>query len=312
MSFPKICFRKVNFLFVLGVFLFFACSSAPKRPMVVTDVSNLACSQLDEANSRIAEENYIRAFNLLSSAYKLALSIDNTELLCKIMLSGVILKIDCPEFQDEFFGLEVSDSSSARSFLVMSKEEILESAKNIVRFSNEKDKNLLYSLCTVYEVKMLLEDGKSAFGEEGLSNAALSLLAKLDTARPFISKEPYYHGYFWRTRGEIFMLSKQYDEAKKSFVAAEKIHNSERYLIETALDWYCIARACSMDGKKSEAVDAILKALKYDKDAENTNGIASDYKAYSRILLKGNPTEAEKKRAEELAEWSQKILKAKM
>jgi tetratricopeptide (TPR) repeat protein len=108
------------------------------------------------------------------------------------------------------------------------------------------------------------------------------------------------------------MLSKQYDEAKKSFVAAEKIHNSERYLIETALDWYCIARACSMDGKKSEAVDAILKALKYDKDAENTNGIASDYNAYSRILLKGNPTEAEKKRAEELAEWSQKILKAKM
>lgn len=27
---------------------------------------------------------------------------------------------------------------------------------------------------------------------------------------------PNYHGYFWRTHGEIFMLSKQYDEAKKT------------------------------------------------------------------------------------------------
>ena len=47
---------------------------------------------------------------------------------------------------------------------------------------------------------------------------------------------------------------------------------------------------------------------KYDKDAENTCGIASDYLAYSKILLKGNPTEEEKKLAEEVEKWSEKIL----
>ncbi|MBB5225735.1 hypothetical protein DYE50_07570 [Treponema ruminis] len=311
MTCRKIYFKKTAILFFLIAFVFLSCSSAPKRAMIVTDVSNLACAQLEEANSRIAEENYIRAFNLISSAYKLALSIDNTELLCKILLSGLILKIDCPEFQDELFAAEVSDSASAKSFLVISKEEILELAKNTVRFSNEKEKKLLYSLCTIYEVKMLLEDEKSASGEEGLLKNAPALLAKLDSAKPYISKEPYYHGYFWRTRGEICMASKNYDEARKCFVSAEKIHNSERYLIETALDWYCIARACSMAGRKAEAVDAILTALKYDKDAENTNGIASDYKAYSRILLKGNPSEEEKKLAGDIAEWAQMILKAK-
>ena len=107
------------------------------------------------------------------------------------------------------------------------------------------------------------------------------------------------------------MAAGMYDAAQKNFAEAARIHTNDRYLVEIGLDWYCLARAYSLGGKKSDAISAIQSALKYDKDAENTSGIASDYIAYSKILLKDNPTDEEKKLSEELALWGEKILNAR-
>ena len=58
----------------------------------------------------------------------------------------------------------------------------------------------------------------------------------------------------------------------------------------------------------NDSTTAIQNAIKYDKDAENTIGIALDYKAYSKILLRGSPSEEEMILAAELHEWGEKIL----
>lgn len=278
--------------------------------MMVTETRDLSYSQLDEANSSIASENYVRAFNQLSSAYNLALSIDNTELLCKISLSGIILKINCPNLSEAVPALDFENASESKSFLSGTKEEILEYAKKFASRSDEKSRAILSDLCVIYEVCVNLENEKIslAAGESKISaQNAKKYVSMLENIKSSVSKEPYYEAFSERTMGEVCMAGGDFESARMHYEEAAKIHTKNRYLPEISLDWYCAARASSQNNDKSAAVTAIKMALKYDKDAENTRGIASDYLAWSKILLKGNPTEEEIRLSEELAEWSKKI-----
>ena len=299
---------KLHIAAFLGLvfFLFSSCSSS-KRIMLVSDMSNLAYSELEEANQCIISGKYDRAEDLLNSAFKKAWSVDNTELLCKVMLSGIVLKISTPIVEDEGEAAQ-KESQSLTSFLYSSPEEILSDTKKLAgRHGDKNTKNFLSNLCLIYEVRVNIEKEKSQGNLLSSQNIPL-YLSIIDAAEKNISKEPYYLAYAYRTRGDVCLYAGDYSQAEKNFQEAAKIHTKERYLYEIPLDWYCIARSFSLAGKKNQAVDAILTALKYDKDAENTCGIASDYLAYSKILLKGNPTEEEKKLAEEVEKWSEKIL----
>ena len=287
------------------ILLFFSCSSAPQRAMVVTEKAGLAYSRLDEANRNIIKEDYDRAFSLLTDSYSLALAVDNIEVMCKTALSGIIFKIACPDYQ-----IDLTNRAAERSFLIDSKEKILANARKLTLRSNQGERNLLMSLCDLYEARILFENEKKSSGGAISKENADSYLKKLDSAKSAVSKEPYYYAYLFRTKGDVCMAAGLYDSAKSNYEEASKIHISNRYLIEIGMDWYCVARACSLSGKKKEAIGAIQNAIKYDKDAENTIGIASDYKAYSKILLKGSPTEDEKILAAELYEWGEKILSA--
>lgn len=290
-------------ILVSAVLIFSACSSAPQRTMLVTEKANLATSRLDEANASLIKEEYDRAFNLLTDSYSMALAVDNVEVMCKAEFSGIIFKIACPDFQ-----IELGNTASERSFLLDSKEKILADAKKLTARANQSEKALLSSLCDVYETRILFENEKKyAGGRIHEENSAL-YLKKLDSAKSSVSKEPYYHAYLFLTMGDVCMASEKYDSARSYYEDAAKIHIKNRYLTEIGMDWYCVARACSLGGRKSEAVEAIQNAIKYDKDAENTIGIASDYKAYSKILLRGEPTEEEKLLAAGLYEWGEKIM----
>ena len=293
------------YFLLIMLFLFFSCSSAPKRVMLVTDSTNLAYSRLEEADASIVSGKFERAYNQLSSAYSLALSVDNTVLLCKIVLSGIVLKIANPDFID---ALDESETSVVQneSFLSLSKDELLVFAKKLASRSSEQ--NTLSSLCSVYDVRIQLENEKT-LSEGNISSQNMNVyLALLEKAKPALSKEAFYLAYLYRTMGEVCMAGGKFGEAQKNYSEAAKIHTKERYLNEIGLDWYCVARAYSQGGNKKAAVDAILTALKYDRDAENTRGIAADYMAYSKILLKGSVSDEEKLLSEELGRWSEKIL----
>ena len=301
-------------IILISIFSLSACSSAPKRIMLVTQNRDLSYSQLEGANNSIAEGNFPRAFNQLSSAYSLALSVDNAALLCKISLSGIVFKISSPPLFEIVPATENESGAVSKSFLTASKEEILESAKKFASragFENSGEKKdetkLLSDLCVIYEVRVLLENEKSENDGKISGENAKNYVSMLENIKSSVSKEPYYSSYLERTKGDVFMATEDFGNAKKSYEAAAAIHTKNRYLSEIALDWYCVARAASQNGQKNDAIVAIRNALKYDKDAENTNGIASDYLAYSKILLKGTPTDEEKKLSEELEKWAREI-----
>lgn len=286
--------KKILFLiFSLFAIMFVSCSSAPKRPMLVTDTYNLAYSKLELANEELLSGNFATSFDYLTESYNLALSIDNPSLLCKICLSGVSYKI-----------LEIQAGSEPvksekESFLDGSLDSILDEAKFFAGRST--DKSFLLDLCAVYEVKSKLHDENSDKN---------NLLGILNSSEKSVSKEPYYDGFLERTRGDVYMAMENYENARKSYVNAAEIHTKKRYIYEIGLDWYGAARASSLSGDKKNAVSAIESALKFDRDAENSAAISLDYLAYSKILLKGNPTEEDVKRSAALKTLSEKISAA--
>ncbi|MDY2844246.1 MAG: hypothetical protein SOT81_09730 [Treponema sp.] len=338
-------------LFVLAFLPFFGCSSAPKRPMLVTDTYTLAHSRLENANNELLSGKLPAAKRSLSESYSLAVSVDSAALLTKICLSGVSYKIlenqlgdnsdskESKNSESDFASssnLEFQKSESAKSeissensksggnvssalvsekslsiqtekksFLDGDLNSILSEAKSFARRSSEKD--ALLDLCALYEVRVMLTRVRLS-NEKNLSESEKrNLLEILTQCEKSVSKEPYYGGFLSRTRGDVYVSLSDFKNAGKSYLEAAQIHTKNRYLYEIALDWYGAARACSLGGDKSGAVNAIENALKYDRDAENSAALALDYLAYSKILLKGEPTESEIKKAKELENISEKI-----
>lgn len=330
-------------LFVLAFLPFFGCSSAPKRPMLVTDTYTLAHSRLENANNELLSGKLPAAKRSLSESYSLAVSVDSAALLTKICLSGVSYKIlenqlgdnsDSKKLESDFASSSNLESQKSEIFSEKSKSDgnvssalvsekslsiqtekksfldgdlnsILSEAKSFARRSSEKD--ALLDLCALYEVRVMLTRVRLS-NEKNLSESEKrNLLEILTQCEKSVSKEPYYGGFLSRTRGDVYVSLSDFKNAEKSYLEAAQIHTKNRYLYEIALDWYGAARACSLGGDKSGAVNAIENALKYDRDAENSVALALDYLAYSKILLKGEPTESEIKKAKELENISEKI-----
>ncbi len=335
----------IRLLFALAFLPFFGCSSAPKRPMLVTDTYTLAHSRLENANNELLSGKLSAAKRSLSESYSLAVSVDSAALLTKICLSGVSYKIlekqlgdnsdsekskkleadftvsklesEKSEISSEKLksGGNVSSNlvsekspsiqSEKKSFLDGDMDSVLGEAKSFARRSSEKD--ALLDLCALYEVRVMLTRWRLS-NEKNLSEAEKkNLLEILSQCEKSVSKEPYYGGFLSRTRGDVYVSLSDFKSAEKSYLEAVQIHTKNRYLYEIALDWYGVARACSLGGDKNGAVNAIENALKYDRDAENSLALALDYLAYSKILLKGEPTESEIKKAKELENISEKI-----
>ena len=101
-----------------------------------------------------------------------------------------------------------------------------------------------------------------------------------------------------------------YNSAILFYTKAAELHTKECYLAEIGLDWYQAARMYSLNGDKANALKALDSALKYDRDAENTTAIGSDYFAKALVLTKGNYIEAEKAQAKENAQWAKEIFTA--
>lgn len=268
--------------FVSAVFVFASCSSAPKRTMERTEIADDAYTHLETANRALAKGDLITARTDLSTAYSMALSVDNAELLTKICLSKI--------------SFELNANTDAEERIKAADENLLE-AKN---YSQRCTDIILYSsLCSLYESRLYLEKKQYDKAVEILNEIEINF-----------KKNPEYQAYLFRTRGEIFLEQKNYESSQQEFNKAAEIHIKERYLSEIALDYYYLARAFSRGGNKALAKNALESALKYDRLDENTSGIGADYYALAVVLMSGNPDKEEKAAARQYALYSAKVFAA--
>ncbi|MCF0241528.1 MAG: hypothetical protein HUK25_02770 [Treponema sp.] len=267
--------------------MFTACSSSPKRAMVFSEITSLAYDSYEKANAAIIQGDRTKAASLLQDAYKRAVSVDNNELVCKILLSSVSYRILFAVTENVN-----SESESKPQVFIFSDTPILIEKAKICAAQTEK-KEYLDTIIAVYETRSILNEAqktKSYFNNEKQQK-------NLDACIKTLEKEPYYLAYLYRTKGECYSHVSDFLNAELCFEKAAEIHTQSRYLKEISYDWYLAAQAYSKDGKKENALTSIQNALKYDKDAENPSGIAQDYIAAAKILIKGNYTEAEKQKA---------------
>ncbi len=275
-------------ILILGAALLLtACSSAPKRSMQVSTIYSTAYEMIESANACILSGDYDKAGFFLSAAENQAMSIDNYDLL--------------------------TDASLARCSLSLSvNPPDIETAERYVEFAQGFVKNCVnpkkqQALVALNEVR--IETAKGNLDENANVNIS-ALLNKLEENKKDVKGDPYYEAQFTLAQGDAYKLKKDYVQADKSYTAAAKEFTDNRYLSEIGISWYKAAQARSLAGNKDDAIKAMEQAIFYDRAAENSLALGTDYYAVGLILAKGSPTPGEKERAVEAFTHSAEIFTA--
>lgn len=297
----RFVFQKYRLLAIFLIFgLFISCSSSPKRQMEVTDTYNKTVQVYQSANSSLNSGKIIEAGNSLRNAYDWAISIDAKDLLCRICLSCISFGFSAERQIGADYSKIFYVQGKSENVLNFDSRTLLSMARDYASLSRNAEQ--LEAACAIYEALIVMRQGAS---DSELRKAA----EKLEGVEKHLFRDPYYDAYLQRVRGDLYVKTQNYNLAEKAYLRAISIHTNNRYLDEVSVDWYNLSRCRSKNGDKKGAVLAVENALKYDKDAENTYAIASDYFARAVILMKEPVSENQKKKAVADAVWASKIYR---
>ena len=263
-----------SILLIAFVFLLTACSSAPKRSMQISTIYSSAAEMIESANSCILSGEYEKAGFFLSAAENQAMSIDNYDLLTAAALARCSLALS----------YNPPDIETAQNYVGY--------AKGFVK--NCADPKKQQAVVTLSEVRVKVAEGNLS---EGAGVNTGSLLSQLDDNRKSVKGDAYYEAQFTQVEGDIYKLAKNYAQADKAYTAAAKAFTDNRYLSEIGICWYKAAQVRSLAGNKENALAAMEQAIYYDRAAENSLALGTDYYATGLILTKGSATTSEKERA---------------
>ncbi len=278
---------KKNLIFaaILGPALLLtnACSSGPKRQMFITTVQDSCKDTIESANSCILNGSYDQAENLLSQARSQAVSIDNYDLLLSVYLTHVSLY------------LSYNPPAIEKAKLYLEQAHVI-----IPNTRNTQESELL---CAMAEARILIAQNEvqANFNQ---------IVDKIDNAKKVFKNKPYNHAQCDSILGDIYRLCGKYKDADKIYNEAVKLFTDNLYLSEIGITWYKIAQNHSQSGNKKEALEALDKAIYYDRCAENSMALGADYYIKGVILLKGNPTDKEIKEAKTSLLHSSEIYSA--
>lgn len=263
--------KKIKYLIpALLLVIFSACSSAPKRPMQVNNIQSACITSLENANSNILNGDYEKAKLLLSQAKSQAISIDNYDLLISTQLTYVSL----------YLSLESPDLETASDFL--------EQAQEYVPYSDNAEKN--NALCVMSKIRIAVASNSINLDYE-------ALIKELNNIQKVFNKDAFNQAQCQSILGDLYRIRTDYKNAERAYTEAVKQFTNERYLSEIGITWYKIAQNRSLSGNKKGALEALNTAIYYDRCAENSMALGSDYYIKGIILLKGNASENDKAEA---------------
>ncbi len=271
-------------LFIGSVlFLTLSCGSKPKREMEITTIHSNANEMLESANASILSGEYDKAQYFLDQAAKLSMTVDDYDLLTSVSLAYVSLD------------LSYNPPHTQKA------ETNLSKAKVYASYSVDTDKNM--ALCAMNEARIIIakQDEKADY---------TNVIKTLEKHQKVLKNDPYNEAQFESTMGDIYRVQKKYSDAEASYTKAAKLYTDNRYLSEIGITWYKIAQVRSLNNKKQPALEALEKAILYDRAAENTLALGTDYYVKGIILLKGAPTTAEKTEAKYAFNHSAEIFTA--
>lgn len=245
-----------NFLLpiVLLMLLLASCSSVPKRPPQVFTIQSMADTLIGQANKEADQGNFNEALLMLNEAWRLAISTDRPALRIRVNLARA----------STLYSLGRTDEA----------ERIWRGAEIEAEFSGE---DLLFSACRIYRARSLLLAGKVDPEET---------LALVIEEQNKLKKDKLFYAVSWTVKGIAEKELGRYADAEKSIMNALSTHTRDNYLEQAAYDWYLIASIRSVAGDFRGAMDALDRAITFDRRAENTFGLAMDWAAIGDVYLK--------------------------
>jgi len=250
-------------LLLLALLLIPACSSQPKKTGDMYDLRTHAELQLDLGNKQADRGNLETALILLDDAVRLAIAADSSGLRIRTRLSH----------SNVLFSLDRGEEAAAGWNEALAEAE---------RAGNAE----WAAMCRVYieRGKLLSPDGK---------NDAESVRDEVRRALGLIKSDRFSVAFAWTVLGLAEKELGHYADAEAAVRRGLEIHEKDLLFELAAYDWYTIASFRSLSGDYQGALQALEKAIVFDRRTENSWGLASDWRALGDVHHKaGNPDAA--------------------
>jgi tetratricopeptide (TPR) repeat protein len=216
-------------------------------------------SQLEAANKETDRGNYEAALALITEAQRLAVSADDSELIIRTALSrGDILS-----------SLNRSAEAQAAFDGALGEAERIGNAE-------------LAAVSRIYSARSRLRGGGNAVELRDQVRRELSLIKKEQTDLAM----------GWTVMGLMEKELGHWNDAENGIKNALDIHVKGKDLEKAAYDWYLIASVRSVSGEYQGALNALEEALGYDRRAENTYGLGTDWRAMGDVYKKAGKSPA--------------------
>ena len=239
---------------------FSGCSSAPKRPAENFTGRNIAVSQLNLADHAANQGHYEDALLLLEEARRLALATDDPSLRIK-----------------------TSVNKGNYLFSLGRHDEAFREWENAAREADASGEQVLAALARIYSIRasiVLLATDASAE----------DLLRRLDRETAAVKSDQLADAAALVTRSLAEKHLKRWTQAESTAKQALAIHEKNLYLEDAAYDWFLIASIRSVAGNYNTAVEALNEAIRLDRRAENSFGLASSWQALGEVYQKAGRT----------------------
>jgi len=242
------CFAVILLFLILS-----GCSTAPKNPGEISTLRRQAESLLETGNMHTNRGDFTPAMISLEGALKLSLAADDPSLRLRSNLSfgNLLLKMDQKEKAQEYWA------------------QALEESKQI-------DNTELAAVCRIH----------IAFGKISISddkNQIRPLKDEINRDLPLIKKDTQYIALTHSIIAQTEIKLENYTEAENAAKRSLAIHEKEKNFELAAYSWFLIALSRSRAGNLNGAVEALNKAIEFDRRVENSWGLASNWRALGDV-----------------------------
>jgi len=247
---------------LLALLLTPACSTQPKKTGDMYNIRTQAEVQLDLGNKQADRGSLETALILLTDAVRLAIAADDSGLRIRTRLSH------------------------SNVLFSLGRREEAEAGWNEALAEAERTGNAEWAAtCRVYigRGKLLSPDGKTA---------AESVRDEVQQALGLIKSDRFSLAFAWTVLGLAEKELGHYADAEAAVRRGLEIHEKDLFFELAAYDWYSIASFRSLSGDYRGALQALEKAIAFDRRTENSWGLASDWRALGDVCRKMGDSEA--------------------
>ena len=263
-KFKSLCGSWLIFILIFLAFLS-ACSSAPRQTGEVFIDRNMAHDHLNLANQTANHGRFEEALIILQEARRLAVSTDDPSL-----------------------RIRTSASRGNVLFFLGRHEEAFAEWENASAEGDASGEPALAALARIYSIRarimLLSNDG-------GGTDIVEDLRAQLNREMVLVRVDAISTAAGHITMGLAERQLGRWAEAERELRRALDIYERDNDLENVAYSWFLIASVRSLAGNFDASLEALRTAIRFDRRAENSFGLASSWQAMGDVYQRANRLE---------------------